>query len=367
MKITRISVESHTIEAPKRGRVPLAGAGKSRPTGALVTHVETDAGVTGIGVATLAGPGLAAAQSLIETELAPLLVGESPWARDYVFGKARHHFRAAGFAGLPALAYSGIDVALWDCCGRAASVSVAELLGHATPGGVGFFVGEIGTGWDAGEVAKRAQVAIKSGAMGARVEVGTPDAQADADRVRDLHDALGESAWLGVAAGGRYDLSTALALAHFLEDQGVGYFEEPLPEVDLTGYRRLADRLEIPVALGSGFASVEEFVPVLRDGLARVVRPNLARLGGLTPAAEVARLAARFHAVAAPVGPTVVAAHLGAGLTAVTMVERDETLNALLGGGVTVAGGALTPAGPGLGWATNAGQFVNATNPAARP
>ena len=351
MKITRVSVESHKVEAAKRGRVPIAAATK-RSTGVLLVRVETDAAVTGLGVAQLTGPGLAATQALIETELVALVVGESPWARDFLFGKVRHHFRAAGFTGLPALGYSAIDIALWDCCGHAANVSVAELLGHATPGGVGFFASESGTGWDAGEAAKRARAAIDTGAMGVRVEVGTPDVEADADRIRDLHDALGESAWLGVAAGGRYDLSTALALAHFLEDQGVGSFEEPLPGDDLTGYRRLADRLEIPVALGGNFISVEQFVPVLCDGLARVVRPNIGRLGGITPVAEVARLAAKFHAVAAPVGPAVIAAHLGAGLAAVTMVERDELLAGLLSGGASVANGALVPAGPGLGWAT---------------
>ena len=350
MKVTRIELSPRAVEAPRRGRVPLARAAKSPATDVLVARLETDVGVTGLGVAALTGPGLAAARLILEFELVPLVVGESPWAREALFAKARHHFRHAGFAGLPALAYSALDIALWDCCGRAAGVGVAELLGQTTPGGVPLFVSHLGTDWDAGEVAERAKIAINGGATGVRVEVGTPDVQADADRVRELNDALGGEAWLGVAAGGRYDLSTALALAHFLEDQGVDWFEDPLPAADLTGYRRLADRLELPVALGGQFRAVVEFVPILRDGLARVIRPDLARLGGLTPVAEVARLAAQFHAVVAPIGPAEVTAHLGAGLVAVTTVERDSMLAGIVNGGPRVAAGALVPGGPGVGW-----------------
>ncbi len=42
-----------------------------------------------------------------------------------------------------------------------------------------------------------------------RVEIGRGDVQADAEFVREISDGLGEDAWVGVAADGRFDLGTA--------------------------------------------------------------------------------------------------------------------------------------------------------------
>ena len=84
---------------------------------------------------------------------------------------------------------------------------------------------------------KAAKPLLKQGATGVRVEIGGGDVQADADRVREISDGLGEDAWVGVAADGRFDLGTAQALAHFFEDIGIDWFEDPIPAADEIGLR----------------------------------------------------------------------------------------------------------------------------------
>ena len=361
MRITAVRVEQFRVPLPRRGRVPLAGpAPPAGPTAVdvLAVHVQTDAAVTGLGVTTVVGPGVGALRWLLETDLIPLVAGDDGRDIARLYAKAEAHFGPVGFAGLPARAYAAIDLALWDIAGKAAAVTVGRLLGHANPAGAGYFRSDpAGPGWAAADVAQLAKAAMKHGATGVRVECGTAAVQADADRVRELHDALGEDAWVGVAAGGRYDLSTALALAHFFEDQGVDWLEDPLPTSDAAGYARLADRLELPVAVGSRFGRPADFTHFLRDGLARVVRPDALRLGGLTPVRAVCAVAAAFHAAVVPVRLPEVAAHLGVGVAGVTMIDSVPWLGDLLTGGpVPAAGGKLVPGpDPGFGWRLSAG------------
>src|SRR5207237_6958137 len=97
-------------------------------------------------------------------------------------------------------------------------------------------------GTDAHQTVTAAKPLVDQGVLGVAVDVGGGDVQLDADRVQQIRDGLGESAWLGVSADGRYDLGTALAMAHFYEeDIGIDWIETPLPPDDRVGYERLAE------------------------------------------------------------------------------------------------------------------------------
>ncbi len=352
MKITALTTEHYRVPLAKRGRVSLSDPSPAKGPVVLelfAVKVATDSGLTGLGF-TEAPAGAALVRQLLETDLARLVVGESAHDARKLFDKAEHAFRGVGFPGFPARAYAAIDIALWDLKAKAAGLTLARLLGGAKASVPYFHSDFAGTGWDPAEVAKFAKPILKQGAMGVRVEVGGGDVRADADRVRELSEALGEEAWLGVAAGGRYDLNTALALAHFFEDQGVDWFEDPIPASDLTGYSRLADRLELHLAVGAGFDRREDFYRIIRDGLARIVRPDLLRLGGITPVLAIAEVAAAFHIAVSPVRLPEVSVHLGCGLAAVPHTDCVGWYREVFTGGPTVEAGKLLPGNdPGLG------------------
>jgi len=350
MKITAITVDQFRVPLAKRGRISLTEASKAPGSlELLVVTLAAESGLKGIGF-TQSPLNTSVLRQLIETDLARLVVGESIHDVRRLFDKVESSFRGVGFAGFPARAYAAIDIALWDLKAKAAGLPLAQLLGNAKRS-VPFFHSDFSdTGWDAEEVAKFAKPALKSGAMGVRVEVGGGDIRADAERIRELSEALGEEAWLGVSAGGRFDLNTALALAHFFEDQGVDWFEDPIPASDLTGYSRLADRLELHLAVGAGFDRREDFYRIIRDGLARIVRPDILRLGGITPVLAIAEVAAAYHIAVSPVRLPEVNIHLACGLNAVPHVDSVGWYREVFTGGPTVEAGKLAPSNaPGLG------------------
>ncbi|WP_143393940.1 mandelate racemase/muconate lactonizing enzyme family protein [Fimbriiglobus ruber] len=360
MRITTITTDHLRVPLPKRGKISLISA-QPRTSGGpefvdlILARIETDTGTTGLGFTYLLGPGSAVVRALLETELAPLMTGENPHDTDRLLGKAEAHFRAAGFAGLPARAYSAIDIALWDLKARSAGVPLYQLLGGARAATPYFISDGAGTTWDAGDVVKGVKPAIKQGAMGVRVEIGGGDVNADAEQVRELHDALGDEAWLGVSAGGRYDLNTALALAHFFDDQGIDWFEDPIPAADFSGYARIADRLEVLLAVGATFDRREDFYRVIRDGLARVVRPDPCRLGGITPVLKIAAAAEAYHVAVSPVRTPEIGVHLACALTAAPHADSVSWFHEVFNGGPKVENGKLVPpTEPGLGLTVNA-------------
>jgi L-alanine-DL-glutamate epimerase-like enolase superfamily enzyme len=347
MKLTRLTTESVRVPLGKPTRVPLTDP--RRPGGPdavdlVIVSAETDAGPSGLGFTHTLGPGAAAVRGLIDTELSQFVVGEDARDAERLFAKAEAKFRHAGFAGLAARAYSAIDVALWDLKAKAAELPLWKLLGGAREAAP-FFVS------DAAADAKAAKAATKAGAMGLRVEIGHgPDVQADADRIREIQDALGEDGWLGVAAGGRFDLGTAQALSHFFEDVGIDWFEDPIPASDVPGYARLAALMEVPLAVGSGFDSREAFFRVIRDGVVRTVRPDVARIGGITPFLKVAAVAEAYHVAVSPVRMPEVGVHLACGLGVVPHVDWVSWFADVFTGGANASGGKLVPGGGhGLG------------------
>jgi L-talarate/galactarate dehydratase len=352
MLVTSITTEHLRIPFGKTSRVSLAGPKPSVPEAVelILVHLKTDEGLEGLGFTYLIGAGAAAVRSLIETELSQIVTGEDSRDSDRLFAKAENRFRAVGFAGLAARAYAAIDIALWDLKAKAARMPLFKLFGAARPA-ASFFVSDLAVGGrDAAEVVKLAKPLLKQGATGVRVEVGRGDIQADAERVREISDGLGEDSWVGVAADGQFDLGTAQALAHFFEDIGVDWFEDPIPASDEPGYAKLAEMMETPLALGCGFGSREAFYRVIRSGHVRTVRPDVVRLGGITPVLKIAAVAEAYHVAVSPVRLPEVGIHLACGLGVVPHVDSVSWLHDVFTGGPTIEAGKLVPSvEPGLG------------------
>ena len=112
MKIAAI----RTIALSCRCDPPYASAaGVQSRRGALIVEVETDSGIVGIGEA---GVGGGVTSTVIEKDLAPLLIGEDPLLIEYLWQKMFARTRQYGRRGLVMQAISGIDIALWDIAGK---------------------------------------------------------------------------------------------------------------------------------------------------------------------------------------------------------------------------------------------------------
>jgi L-alanine-DL-glutamate epimerase-like enolase superfamily enzyme len=357
MRITRLTTDHLHVPLDKPCRVSLSDP-KSTALDAIdlvLVQLETDGGVGGLGFTTITGPGAPVVRSLIETDLSSLVLGEDPRDTDRLFAKVESRYHPVGFVGLAARAYSAIDVALWDVKAKTAGLPLYKLLGGVRDA-ADYFVSDLAAnGRDAAEVVKLAKPQLKQGATGVRIEIGAGDVQSQADRVREISDGLGDDAWVGVAADGRFDLNTAMALGHFFQDIGVDWFEDPIPIADEVGYAKLANLMETPLAVGSTLNSREAFFRVIRAGHVRVIRPDIGRLGGITPFLKVAAVAEAFQVAVSPVRLPEVGIHLACGLGVVSNVDSVSWLRDAFTGGPRVEGGKMVPpTDAGLGLTLNA-------------
>jgi len=357
MKLSRLSTDHLRIPIGQAGRVSLSGPSPAtqQRVDLVLVQVETDSGHSGLGFTYLLGAGAAAVRSLIDTELGPLVMGDDPRETDRLLTKVETHFRSVGFTGPAARAYSALDIALWDIKARAAGVPLGKLLGGVRES-AGYFVSDLAPrGRDAVEVVKLATPELKQGATGVRIEIGGGDVELDANRVREISDGLGEDAWVAVAADGSFDLGTAQALAHFFEDIGIDWFEDPIPASDELGYAKLAAMMETPLAVGSTLNSREAFFRIIRAGHIRTIRPDVCRLGGITPLLKVAAVAEAFQVAVSPVRMPEIGVHLACGLGVVSQVDSVSWFReAFTGGPRIVNRKLLPPAEPGLGLSVNA-------------
>lgn len=354
MRIATIGLHHLRIPLPRQ-RVSLTEPNRADAVEVIAVEVAADAGIEGLGVAPIP-LGAGAARVLIEKDLAPLVVGEDPRRIEYLFGRVQSRCRAVGFHGLVARAYAAIDMALWDLKAKAANLPLYQLLGGSRAA-ASVYLGDLAAvGQEPARTLAAAKPLVEAGALGVVIEVGGGDVQLDADRVQQIRDGLGEDAWLGIDVQGRYDLGTALAMAHFYEeDVGIDRYEFPVPAADARGYRRLAERLEVPLALGNTFDGRDDFRRVLAAGDVRILRPDVLRLGGITPFLKVAALAEAYPVTVTPYRFPEVGVHLACGLPNVDAVDYTSWLAPLVKEPLRLEKGKLAPpARPGLGLELNA-------------
>jgi L-alanine-DL-glutamate epimerase-like enolase superfamily enzyme len=353
MKISQ--VESQVLRLPLTRPVtsPKDGdrSGRLDHVFLLIVHLDTDAGHRGVGFAyTLQGGGRAM-KAIAADDIAPLLVGEDPLDHERLGQKVYWRLQTIGRRGLVSMVYSAVDLALWDIKGKVAGLPLYKLLGGARESAPAY-ASDAGWLWmSAEEIIAASKPYIDQGMLGIKVKVGHDELETDAQRLMKLREAFGEELWLAVDANQRYDYTKALDLGRFLQSEiVVEWFEEPISCEDVAGHRRLAERLEMPIALGETLFGRDEFVHYLEEDAADVLQPDVSRLGGLTETLKVVALAEQYHRPIAPHVLPEVAVHLACGLPPVRVVEWMSWLTpAFVDPPALVNGQIVPPKRPGLG------------------
>lgn len=219
----------------------------------------------------------------VRTAARPLL-GREADDRKAVFDAIRWH----GVNPFPPAAAGAIDVALWDLAARRAGAPLFRFLG-GTRDEIPAYA----------SVPTLPDLEAYLGMLEEVVELGFPAAKlhASGDPARDasLHRAVHERL-PGLAlihdAEGVYDLDDAIEVGRALDETGCRWFEAPLSDFDLEGYRRVRAAIRTPVVpAGDAVWEVRQFREALGDPPWDALRSEVAHLGGVTPAIALCELA----------------------------------------------------------------------------
>ncbi|MFM8335505.1 MAG: enolase C-terminal domain-like protein, partial [Opitutaceae bacterium] len=198
----------------------------------LVVRVHTDAGLAGLGEATLEGRSLAVEAAI--HEMGRWLVGRDPRRIEHIW---QHLFRGGFYRGGPVLssALSGIDQALWDLLGQHLRAPVHQLLGGAVRDRIRLYgwVNVTTTG-DYIETAARLAAEHKFTAFKCTITDAMRPLEsraqiaAAAERFHVLRQRLGDAVDLGVDLHGRCTPAVSRQIASALEPDHPLFLEEPV-------------------------------------------------------------------------------------------------------------------------------------------
>ena len=275
-------------------------------TNFVFVKLYTDAGIDGVGEATLEWKTKTVVAALEELERA--LVGRDPFAIDAIIEQLhRDSYWRTGAVFRTAL--GGIEAALLDIKGKALGVPAFELLGGKFRDRVECYANH----WFFGAVTPEqyATNARKAVAMGYRALKWDPFDVADLEMdrkqrrqtieiVEAVRDAVGPDINLMLDVHGRLNVPTAIAMCRALAPFDLTWIEEPTPPESIDALAEVRSASPIPIAAGERWYEPGRFLEALSKRAVDILQPDVSHAGGMGETKRVAHLA---HAHLIPVAP----------------------------------------------------------------
>lgn len=260
--------------------------------GSLVVEIEAGDGATGVAT----GSGGVPAAWMIRNHFARFLVGEDARNTNRIWDEMYRASLPYGRKGLPVMAISAVDLALWDLVGKVRGEPVYNLVGGLSRDEIGFYC----TGPDA--------AAIKAmGFWGAKVPLphshfdGEAGLAANVAFLRRHREAVGPGFPLMVDCYMSLTAQYAIRLAEACRDLDIGWWEEVLSPDDVEGYREIK-RAHPTLRWSTGEHEYTRygFRRLIEERTIDILQPDVMWVGGMT---ELLRIAAHASAYDLPVIP----------------------------------------------------------------
>ncbi|MCK1275059.1 mandelate racemase/muconate lactonizing enzyme family protein [Bradyrhizobium sp. 61] len=256
---------------------------------AVFVRALDEDGVEGWGEAwsNFPAPGAEHRARLVNEVLAPGLAGrrfDSPAQAFEVLTKGTEVLALqCGEPGPFAQAISGIDLALWDLSARRQRLPLWRLLG-----GQSRRIKVYASGINPGGAAQTAEAALARGHRALKLKVGF-GAETDLAHLAALRAIVG-AGMLAADANQGWSVDQALEMLPRLAAFDLRWLEEPIrADRRRAEWRRLRAAATMPIAAGENISSDEGFKDVLAEDVLGVVQPDIAKWGGLSACAGLAR------------------------------------------------------------------------------
>ena len=292
MKIT--SIKSHVLRYELDKELGYSQQYYKHRTAHLV-EVETDEGITGWGECFGPGNIALANKYIVEKVIQPLIKGDNPLKKEYIWHKVYNLLRDSGQKGMPIQALSGIDIALWDILAKKSNLPLYQLLGGKTNDkipvyGYGTML-QKKTVEELCELFKNEASQIKEKnfkAMKMKIGMGPKE---DLKLVRAVRDTNGSEFKLMVDANHAYNKNDAFYVGKGLDEMNIYWFEEPVAPEDYDGYKELKEKLKTNIAGGEAEFTKYGWNQLLKNNCIDIAQPEVCGLGGITEYLKVSALA----------------------------------------------------------------------------
>jgi L-alanine-DL-glutamate epimerase-like enolase superfamily enzyme len=317
----------------------------------VLVKVETDEGITGLGEAYW---GVGVAELVHKAK--PLLLGENPFNIGKLYEVMIRCLSGEGSqGGATVTAISGIEIALWDLVGRALKTPISTLFGGRFRDKIRIYADchagkeETPESW-----AERAREVVDAGFTAIKFDldaknsftldisddphprrhwfepfnrtIGNAELEWMVSATAAVKAAIPNDVMLAVDAHWKFSVNDAIRLAQALEPFDLLWLEDPVPPENIEAQRHVTHSTRTPICTGENLYRKHGYRELIEKQAARIIAPDIPKMGGLLEAKKVADHADTYyipiapHNVASPIG-TVAAAHVCAAMNNFLVME----------------------------------------------
>jgi L-alanine-DL-glutamate epimerase-like enolase superfamily enzyme len=213
----------------------------------VLVKLTTDDGLVGWGEA-CCGADTVSVEAAVKA-MAPFVLGRDPWNREAMRRDAFRYGLWEFRAGTGNFAWAGIDMALWDLCGRACGEPLWRLLGGLQQPEATYFY-YLARGPNESLSAQAAD-GLARGFEVFYLKVGLDDAE-DLAMVAHVRGALGAGPRLRLDANGSWTMPQAVRMLAALEELSIDFVEQPVRDHPVGHLAELRARTSISVCANEG-------------------------------------------------------------------------------------------------------------------
>jgi L-Ala-D/L-Glu epimerase len=260
------SMETFPVSVPYRHAEVSARVRRGGVTSVII-RLRTDTGLTGWGEACV-GADAASIDAALQA-MRPFLLGRDPWhgeaiARDvYRTGLWDYRVQTGNFA------FAGIDMALWDLCGKDCGQPLHHLFGGPVRDGLDYFY-YLAQGTP-DELRQQCADGVERGYRWFYLKVGI-DAAAEEAMLEAVRAAIGPGCHIRIDANEAWSVPEAARLLERWHGRfGLDFAEAPVPIFPLDRMRDLRARTSVALCANEGLGSAADAFQVITSGVADVV------------------------------------------------------------------------------------------------
>lgn len=323
----------------------------------VILRLHTADGVVGEAYVGDEDTSLPEIESIINNEIAPLVVGEDAFATERLWERAYPvTFDILRDRRLGLVALAALDTAAWDAIGKALQQPLWRLWGGyrntISMIAIGGYYGE-----PLGSISEEMASYRELGLAGVKFKVGGATPEVDAVRVQRAREAAGDDFVIAIDANQGYSVSEAVDLCRRLDGVNVRWFEEPVRwHNDRRDLRDVRLKGGIPVCAGQSELSPSGCRDLMETGSIDVCNFDSSWSGGPTVWRRTAAIATAYNVQMGHHEEPQVSTHLLSSQAHGTYAEcfhpdRDPFWWNLIANRPALQDGAITlSSAPGLGW-----------------
>ena len=219
----------------------------------VIVKAVTDDGLVGWGES-CSGANTASVLEALKG-MAPFVAGRNPWESEAIRTELWHRGIWQFRKPTASFAYAGIDMALWDICGKACGQPLYNLFGGKVRDGVNYFYYLAQASRE--ELVQQCREGVNRGFHVFYLKVGL-DIEAELDMVRYVRETVGDRAKIRLDANGAWKVNEAVRNLARLDGYHIDFIEQPVAPDPVTNMQEVRARTPVGICANEGMWTAEE-------------------------------------------------------------------------------------------------------------